>query len=270
MPRISIPPKQTNIILVGDIMLGRTVMTKSQDVGDFTYPFLKVSGELNQADLVFANLENPIVTNCPRHTDGLKFCATPDMLAGLVGSNITAVTLSNNHTLNYGQSGLEETKQYLAQNNILYTYKNLVIIKKNNLKFGFLGFDFLDNTPTEADYDLIKASKQKVDILIVSIHWGVEYTAHPTAYQKEIAQKVIESGGDILMGHHPHWVQDTESINGKPVYYSLGNFVFDQMWSEETRHGLAIKLTFDEKGKLITEEKLPIYMSNWAQPEFIQ
>ena len=80
---------------------------------------------------------------------------------------------------------------------------------------------------------------------------------------------MVDSGVDVIVGHGPHWVQDVEYINNKPVYYSLGNFIFDQMWSEETKKGLAVKLIF-EGDKLIKEERLPIYMSSWAQPEFIE
>ena len=132
-----------------------------------------------------------------------------------------------------------------------------------------MGFEFIDKQPTEADYKLVSDSDKKVDILIVGVHWGVEYKSTASAKQKEIAKKLVENGADVIAGHHPHWVQEMEYIDNKPVYYSLGNFVFDQMWSQKTREGLAIKLTFKD-GRIVKEEKLPIFMRNWSQPEWVE
>jgi poly-gamma-glutamate capsule biosynthesis protein CapA/YwtB (metallophosphatase superfamily) len=272
-------PKEATIYLLGDIMLGRTVMTTSQDKNDFVYPFQKVKNELNIADLIFANLENPLVSNCPRHFDGLKFCADPQMIEGLKEANVSVVTIANNHTRNYGQSGYDETRKILSENGIEYVGdNNLVIEEINDTKFGFIGFDFLTNVPTEQDYQLIKDSDSKVDVLIVGVHWGAEYKNSANKYQIEYAKKMVESGADVIAGHHPHWVQNIEYIEGlpssdgsiesKPVYYSLGNFVFDQMWSEETKKGMAVKLTFEGK-KLVKEEKLQVYIKERGQPEFV-
>lgn len=267
----NLPKKEvtTEIILGGDIMLGRTVMSTSLSKNDPTYPFQKIASFLQTADLVFVNLENPFVTNCPPHSEGLIFCADPKMVESLTFANVGAVTLANNHTRNYGQAGLDETISLLASKDILATNSNLATTNINGLTFGLLGFNFLDIKPAESDYSLIQVSSKKVDVLIISIHWGNEYQAHPSQNQKEIAQRVITSGADILVGHHPHWVEDIEYIDNKPVYYSLGNFVFDQMWSESTRKGLLVRLTFNQKGVIINEEKFPIYMQNWAQPELV-
>jgi poly-gamma-glutamate capsule biosynthesis protein CapA/YwtB (metallophosphatase superfamily) len=255
------------LILAGDVMLGRTVMTTSLAKSDPSYPFLKVKDFLQTADIVFLNLENPFVTSCPRKYDGMVFCADPVLADGLSDAGIDIVNLANNHTRNYGQKGLDETVSVLSNHGIFSTgLGDLVTKKVGETTFGFLGFDFLSHKPSTQDYDLIKSSKAKVDILVVSVHWGVEYTSAPSAAQKQWANQIMASGADIIMGHHPHWVQDIEYVDGKPVYYSLGNFVFDQMWSEKTRQGLVIKLTFRDK-KLIKEEKFPTYMNSWAQPE---
>ena len=86
--------------------------------------------------------------------------------------------------------------------------------------------------------------------------------------QRDWATFMVEAGADVIAGHHPHWVQEIEYIDEVPVYYSLGNFVFDQMWSEETKKGLVVKLTFED-GEIVNEELLPTYMSFHAQPEFV-
>lgn len=257
-------------------MLGRSVMTTSLNLNDPTYPFKNVSQELKAADLVFINLENPIVENCPRRIDGMIFCADPKMIEGLTYSGVDIANLANNHTLNYGASGKDETIEFLNGAGIdSVGYGNLVVKKINGTSFGFLGFEFIDKDITDEDLNLVRESNFKVDVLIVAVHWGREYKAIAQVRQRSIARKLIENGTDVVVGSHPHWVQDIEYIEGspgeasKPVYYSLGNFVFDQMWSTKTREGLAIKLSF-KNGKIVGEERLPIYMTNWAQPEFVE
>ena len=266
------------VILTGDVMLGRTVMIKSQEVNDPIYPFRKVADRLREADIVFINLENPIIENCPRHETGFKFCASPELVQGLVFAGVDVVNLANNHAGNYGQKGLEGTKRILEENGIRITgLGNLTIEpsfakasegKQFSSKIGFLGFNLVDRKLSELDLKLIRESDIKVDVLVVGVHWGVEYTSGPTNSQKLIAKSLVEAGADVIAGHHPHWAQDMEYVNGKPVYYSLGNFVFDQMWSEKTRQGLVVRLTI-EGDKIVKEERLPIYMKEWAQPEFL-
>jgi len=261
--------QETEIILAGDTMLGRSVMTKSLGLNNPSYSFEKVKDDLLEADLVFLNLENPVIKDCPASSEGMIFCAKPEMIQGLVSSGVDVVTLANNHTSNYGKSGLQETVGHLTSANILSTGLGRLSIKEQGvLKFGFLGFDFFSKAPTDADYKLISESKEKVDFLLVGVHWGAEYMSKPSQFQKTWATKIIENGADVIAGHGSHWVQDVDYIDGVPVYYSLGNFVFDQMWSEKTREGMIVRLEL--KGTDIQkEELLPIYMSSWAQPELL-
>lgn len=258
--------RETEIILTGDIMLGRTTELKSVGRSDFAYPFREVYGILQDADIVFANLESPIIEKCPPHESGYKFCANPEMLEGLVLSGIDVVTLANNHSLDYGKEGLSQTISNLNKHGIKATgVGSLEVIKRNNTIFGFLGFDFVSRQPTRKDYDLVMDSDAKADILIVGVHWGEEYKAKHNRFQRLWAEKLVESGADVIVGHHPHWVQDIEEIQGVPVFYSLGNFVFDQMWSEETKRGVIVKLTFTGH-ELTDQQTLKTYLSSWAQP----
>lgn len=263
------PARVATLVLGGDVMLGRTVMTTSLDKQNPEYPFEKIASLTNSADLVFVNLENPIIENCPRDYESLKFCARPEMIKGLTHAGIDIVSLANNHSKNYGQFGFEETKRLLNQEGVDYVGDgNLIIRDVNGIKFGFLGFDFLTNTPEDSDYDLVNASARKVGVLVVGVHWGVEYESIPRESQKEIAKRLVESGANVIAGHHPHWVQSIDHIDGVPVFYSLGNLVFDQMWSEKTKSGLIVKLTFTGK-ELTSEEQIHTYMNNWAQPTIV-
>lgn len=260
--------KQTSLIFTGDVMLGRSVMSKSLKVKNPNYPFVNVADVLRSADIVFSNLESPIVDNCPYTDSGFKFCSDPKMIEGLKFAGIDVVSLANNHMLNYGKEGFDQTKQYLDLNGIKWVGDgNLVIIEKNKTKFGFLGFNFLTVRPQEKDLDLVRNSKSKVDILIASVHWGEEYKDKPSVYQRLLAKKLSEAGADYIVGHHPHWIQNIETIENTQVYYSLGNFIFDQMWSEETKKGLSVNLIFKGK-KLEKENLLKSYMGKFAQPKW--
>jgi poly-gamma-glutamate capsule biosynthesis protein CapA/YwtB (metallophosphatase superfamily) len=257
------------LILTGDVMLGRSVMSQSINKKNFNYPFLKVANELKKADVTAVNLENPIVVNCPTTNEGMIFCADSKMMSGLNFAGVDLVTLANNHTKNYGKNGLTQTEKYLKEAQIDFIgVDNLAIKTVNKTKFGFLGFDFVSDKPNDSDYELIRNSKKEVDVLVVMVHWGVEYMDKPTQTQKDMAKKIIEAGADVIAGSHPHWVQNMEYIEGKPVFYSLGNFVFDQPWSEPTKNGLAVKLYFKDK-KLEKIKDMPVYIKNLGQPEWV-
>lgn len=270
LPQSVIEEGEVSVILVGDIMLGRTVASTSLAKQDWNYPFLKVAEYLNSSDLVFGNLENPIVSQCPISSAGTVFCALPDALAGLLYAGVDVVSLANNHIGDQGLRGTIETEKHLSEQGIDYTGRGELLVKEvGNTKFGFLGFNLFNNNLSQEDLDLIHDSDKMVDVLIVGVHWGVEYTPEPTEIQRVWAAQMVAEGADVIAGHHPHWVQSIDYIDGSPVYYSLGNFVFDQMWSEPTRRGMVVRLTF-KNGKLLKEMKREIYMDNWAQPEFLE
>ena len=267
------PTPLTTVVLGGDVMLGRTVMTTSIDnEEDPRYPFLKIGDTLFNSDISFVNLEAPIIDDCPRHYEGFIFCADPRMVSGLVYAGVDVVSLENNHILNYGQDGVGQTKAFLSQKDIGYVGKgDLYVEEVRGTKFGFIAFNKVDDPDdfTPGELDFVRRASEDVDVLIGSVHWGVEYVETPTEKQEEWANFLVDAGVDVVVGHHPHWVQSLATIKGKPVYYSLGNLVFDQMWSEKTREGLVVKLTFDGK-EIVDEEFIKTYMEEWAQPKVVE
>src|SRR3990167_3534869 len=268
------------LAFAGDVMLGRSVMQKYLELNDYTYPFQKVADRLKKADLVFVNLENPIIADCPIHTGGFKFCSPPQSIEYLLFAGVDVVTLANNHSANYGEKGIEDTINFLENEGILATGIGRLVTKGvRGTKFGFLGFNKAQQTNpllTPSEIDLIRESDRKVDVLIIAMHWGVEYQNTALPGVSKLAKDLVAMGADVVVGHHTHWVQNSELINGppwkdgsayaRPVYYSLGNFIFDQMWSEETRKGLLVVLTYED-GKFIKEDKYKTYIREIGQPE---
>ena len=285
------------LVFVGDIMLSRTVGTKILKTGDVNSPFLKTASVTQNADVAFANLESPFLDTGARMTAGMVFKAEPDTVAGLVYAGFDIVSLANNHFGNQGQKGMAYTFSLLKKNNINYVgagenstrAAEPKIIEKNGLKFAFLGYDDVNSTITPQSYvaqsaraglnplselkiaqDVIEA-KKTADLVIVSLHWGTEYKTAPNNNQIKIAHVAIDNGASIVIGHHPHVVQ---YFNGQPyekykdgyVFYSLGNFVFDQMWSENTKKGLIARISL--KGKNIEKvEGIPITIYDYFQPK---
>lgn len=265
--------KETVMIFGGDVMLGRSVLTHTEKVGDWDYPFRKIVDTLKDADLTFVNLENPIIENCPRHNEGYIFCAPPEILSGMVKSGVDLVSLENNHTRNYGDKGFAETKKHLYKNAIGFVTSDSLVVKEiNGTRFGFIAFNkFGQQAPTLSVSELAKLLKANaiVEVLIVSVHWGEEYQGTALPGVQRFGHMLVDLGADLVIGHHPHWVQNIDTYKGKKIYFSLGNLVFDQMESEETKAGLLIKLTFRE-GEVVDEKLINTYMANWAQPEVVE
>jgi len=262
-------PAQTTFVSVGDIMLGRYCNVQMIKNNSWRYPFLKTADFLSSAEITFGNLEAPFFNNCPTTEKGMIFCARPESIEGLKFAGINLVSLANNHILNYGQEGFAQTKELLNQNRISYTDSQDQAVKKiNEVVFGFLAFDLVTYPQTDT---LLKVREKKdlVDILIVSLHWGAEYQKEPSVLQKKLARQIIDAGAKVIIGHHPHVTQPVEQYNNGLIFYSLGNFIFDQAWSQETKKGEIAKIIFEEK-KIKSYELFPIYSNSFCQPELLK
>lgn len=258
------PLKTATIGLVGDLGLGRHINSLSRSKNNFNWPFEKISSWLVENDFNLANLESPLIDKCPPNPTGsFTFCGDPKFLPYL-RQNKLVLNLNNNHILNFGQDGLAQTKNFLQTD---YFYDNFYQKEINGIKFGFLGFDFITYPKTDKTQiiNLIKKHNPDVDYLIISIHWGNEYLPEPETWRINLAHEMIDAGADIIHGHHPHVYQKSEIYNGKNIYYSLGNFIFDQSWSYETSHTNIIRLKLD-KNKIIKESVSPVEIRFNSQP----
>lgn len=235
-------PTPTSVVtlgLVGDLGLGRHITSTARSKNDFSWSFIGITDWLSQNDLNLANLESPIIADCPTgYTGTFTFCGDTRFLPYL--SNFI-FNLNNNHILNYGQNGLAQTRQLLPR----AFYDNFYAETINNISFGFLGYDFV-TYPRLDQAQIISQIKQydsEVDYLIISIHWGNEYLPQPEKWRINFARQMVDAGADIIHGHHPHVWQEPEIYQDKPIFYSFGNFIFDQSWSYETSHSQIARLT---------------------------
>ena len=291
-----LPVKKTTMLAVGDIMLSRSVAAQIDKAGNPLLPFQKLADILSTTDFNFGNLESPF-SGQPEYgsTGSFVFNTPPQNIQGLQEYNFKVLNLANNHALDMGARGLSYTRAYLSERGILSigTGENQAeawkpaVVEYNGVRVGFIGASYAslnDNGKTKNDYvariedtthltEAIAAAKAQADFVVVTIHAGTEYVRKPNAAQVTFAHTAIEAGADIVIGSHPHWVQQAEQYKGKYIFYSLGNFIFDQMWSQETREGLALRLTVtkttansDTHVVLARLELLPVKIEDYSTP----
>lgn len=263
------------LIATGDVIPARytdVIIRRRSD--DFLYPVAATKEISASGDLTVINLEAPLVEGCPYHDSGLIFCGRPGFVSALQAAGVDVATLENNHIANYGQDGVDETVRHLEAAGLRWADRDsAAIIDIRGTEFGFLAFDGVEQ-PLDRDGMVaqIKALRRKVDLLVVAVHWGAEYVSIPQAVPPvanddpvEIGHLAIDAGADLIIGNHPHWVQAVELYKGKLIAYAHGNFIFDQMWSYETRVGVIGRYTFYDD-VLVGVEFIPTLIENYAQP----
>jgi poly-gamma-glutamate synthesis protein (capsule biosynthesis protein) len=264
------------LIVTGDVIPARSVNFKSNEYGNFEWSVEKTADFLKAGDLTYSNLESPLLTNCPLTNEGMNFCGDARHVQALVKAGIDVVNLANNHLGNHGVLGVEETTRHLQENGILPVGNNNNPQYKNfrGMKLAFLGYNDIESQPgvTSADLELIKQeiqeARSQADLVIVQFHWGIEYVSEPSGRQRELGKLAVDSGADLVIGNHPHWIQPLEIYKDKLITYAHGNFIFDQMWSEKTKEGVVGKYYF-YKNHLVDAEYVPIYIEDYGQPRFI-
>lgn len=279
IPPVTEEPKgPARLLFTGDIMLSRSVGAKMAAKGDYGYPARKVEDFFRNADIVAVNLEGPMSDEGVRSGSEYSFRADPRAVETLKLLNASVVSLANNHMWDYGRAAMMDTIEILSENNIVSAgaggnarVANAPAIRETKgMKFHFFAYTNLypksleagENSPgvssfvPEKAYGEIQAIKSAdpKNIVIVLFHWGEEYEPHPNAFQRDTAHALVDAGADMVIGHHPHVAQDAEEYKGKHIFYSLGNFIFDQYFSEETMRGLVVE-AFAENGR-ITDVKL--------------
>jgi poly-gamma-glutamate capsule biosynthesis protein CapA/YwtB (metallophosphatase superfamily) len=246
---------------------------------------------LSGADLTLANFENPVIRDAVWHPDATTFTGDLRLMPILDQAGLDGVTLGNNHILDAGTSGLHETMGHLDAAGIAHAGAGMdlaearkpMIFDLGGTRIGILSYMGVpyygwaratQTTPGTAPLvqsvmeEDIKRLRPKVDLILVMPHWGMEYIATPEPKQVDFAHAAIDAGADLLIGDHAHWAKGIEMYKGKPIFYGVGNFLFDQSWSEETSTGIFAEITLygDE---VVQVRPVPFVVLDYAQPNFL-
>src|SRR5262249_31801967 len=246
---------------------------------DFLWPFRRTAEYTKTADITYINLESPLFAGCAVNPGpSFTFCGDARFVDGLTLMGADVVNPANNPLTNYGAPGVTLTDQLLHQHGMLTSGLGPVaVIDIRGVKFGFIGFNgvgrAIDRTALKAG---IARARQLADVVVGQFHGGKEYERQPMPDRGvptpddpvEIGHLSIDWGADIVVGNHPHWYQGVEVYHGKLITYAHGNFVFDQMWSEETREGVIGTYTFNGT-QLVSATWKAYRIYDYGQPVFM-
>lgn len=281
--------RPVTIAITGDVMLGRSVNSQLLATSD-RFPFNNTADYLSGFDLTVGNLECVVsALGQPEPGKQFTFEADPKAFARLNAAGFDILSLANNHSGDYGKAAFMDMTQALPRYGVtpLGGGANLaaahapVIKKIRTTTVGFLaycaigpdnfaatattpGHSWLDPNLMSAD---IAATRPQVDFLIVFTHWGIEYQPQEDADQQAMARVAIDAGADLVVGAHPHIIQPNDSYKGKPIIYSLGNFVFDEMYGVEAL-GNVLTLTI-EGPRLVTWSLREMQIGAFGQPAWV-
>ena len=232
---------------------------------------------ISGADVAIANLEGPVADRFSFHEHGTVFTGDPALLPGIVRAGIDVVTLANNHIGDAGRTGVVQSVRNVKRAGLLHAGAgaNLAAARKPawietaGTRVAILSYDAIaigwyaatasspGSAPLVERYvraDIAAARKAGADVIVVWPHWGIEYTRGPSDFQRRFGHIAIDAGADLVIGNHPHWVGAVETYRGKPIWYALGNYTFDQRWSEPTLEGISLELTF--RGRTLVQARM--------------
>jgi poly-gamma-glutamate synthesis protein (capsule biosynthesis protein) len=281
IPPIVIPASVTlssipsvSIIVVGDVMPGRKIYARSIEYDNYLWPYAATSQILSNADLTLGNLESPLVSGCPPGGSTMRLCSGTEAQLGLSEAGFDGLSLANNHSFDYGATGFQSTIVTIQNAGISPLLNGGVkIFQLHGMRIGVIVLEDTYTNPLQIEgvLPIIQQAKNTTDVLIGLIHWGIEYTDKPTQQQQMIGHILIDSGMNVVIGAHPHWIQPIEQYEGGLIFYSLGNFVFDQGWSEKTRQGLVIRLQISNQMNTpeITYQTEQVRIDDTGQPQWV-
>lgn len=272
----------------GDVTLSDHFETVVGD--DYEWAFEKLN-EYREADIAMVNLENPLTrATLSRPNKQFNFKAAPEAVQVLTHGGVDIVNLANNHTMDYEEPGLVETLETLEQAGIhaVGAGRNLTearrpeIIEVKGQRIAYLGYydanfhaageDIAGTNPLQHEHQQrvaedIQAIRDQVDWVIVNYHWGIELSEYPADWQMELAHATIDQGADLVVGHHPHVLQGAEIYKGKPIIYSLGNFIFGG--NSRTDYETAVLKVALKASRQMRVEFLPVEVRQY-QPRVVR
>ena len=240
----------------GDVTLGNMHMqgydgtfNEMYDIQDDpAYFFENVRDIFEEDDMTLVNFEGVLTTSNEKVEKAYNMKGDPEYVKILKEGSVEAVSLGNNHRLDYGKQGEADTLAALEGEGIPYAYDNVVgYYETEDLTIGFVSVnEHYDGEAVEVFLeDGIKRLKdEQVNLIIACCHWGEELSNTPNDYQKELGRKCINWGADVVIGHHPHVLQGIEEYRGKYIVYSLGNFCFGGNRNPKDKDAMIFQQTF--------------------------
>jgi poly-gamma-glutamate capsule biosynthesis protein CapA/YwtB (metallophosphatase superfamily) len=242
------PSRSVTLALLGDINLGRGTDPAADS-------FSMLAKDLAGANLAIANLESPLSADLPDSSPGYNLCAPEERADLLADWGLDLLSLANNHRLDCSPQGDMETRSILETAGIDSIGPGMepVFRKVNGLRLAFLAFDDVTSgQDLEKATQAIRSAHASQALVIVSVHWGMEYQSGASARQQRLAEQFSQAGADLIWGHHPHVLQAAEWIESTAgrtlVLYSLGNALFDQAGLADTRESALALVTLGPEG----------------------
>jgi len=246
------------VLFVGDIMLDRTVALSAEERGVSALFSTSIRELFAEADVRVGNLEGAVTTNqsiARRDHTIFRFTFDPAVAQqALLALGFDVLSLANNHALDFGAAGYAQTGAYLEawgvqsfghpHNNADYVS---AVVERKGRALCFIGYHALFSPDTAPITTRLAELRPRCFKIVVFAHWGEEYSLHSTLKQREEAHAFVDAGADLVVGAHPHVVQEAEVYRGRAIFYSLGNFMFDQNFSWETTHSIALRADFYEE-----------------------
>lgn len=262
------PKERVSLLFVGDIMLDRQIRAVMNARGP-SYVFKDVFELLNSTDLTIGNLEGPITDGSSvswgtavGDPSNMRFTFPTSTPQTLVAQGFDLVSIGNNHINDFGTTGVESTKRFLRAAELsfvgdpLRTSDEPVIKEVRGVSVAFVGYnEFYGSDPQPTLASIREARRKEVDAIVVLAHWGEEYKEEPPGHIRDTARAMSDAGADLIIGTHSHVIGVSEDIGKTRVYYSLGNFVFDQYFEERVRCGLVVRAVVEDGGGITYEEE---------------
>ena len=280
------PPPRIVVVGVGDILLGRQLGEEMAKTENYALAFQNIRETLTAADITIGNLEGPFCAEPPYPAAGMIFRFRPRAVESLQLAGFDVVSLANNHSGDGGDACLKFSLGHLRGAGIepagagagFEEAHTAAIVARHGIRFAFLSYTYAARNdtpgakqPVVAGRDSaqlqrdVAAARQRAGVVIVSLHDGAEYQQRVATETQQFARAAIDAGAQVVLGHHPHVPQRVEQYNGGWIFYSLGNFVFQQNTPAATRTAILARLTFTGAA-LERVEALPIVIEWFAQP----
>lgn len=224
--------------------------------GDYSYFFRNVKPIFETDDIIIVNFEGTLSERGTRQDKTFAFRGKPEYVKILDEGSVEAVTLANNHSMDYGMDAFYDTKQYLYEAGIVwFENMNTAVMERDGVKVGLIGLNTLDGSAEENLIPAIaKVKSEGAEIIAIQIHWGVEGDNDASEAQIDFAHKAVDNGADLVIGHHPHVLQGIEEYKGKYIAYSLGNFCFGGNQNPKDKDTMIFRQTFSVKDGEVVED----------------